>query len=103
MARRKRYLEDEDDSDSAGYSEEEISGDFNLETDPDKRAEQELFEDPYRRKRRRTGGKEDATYGVFGDDSDEEEGFGKRKSQPPKRSDWTKYVSNAVGHNCKYS
>ncbi|KAK0501366.1 GC-rich sequence DNA-binding factor-like protein-domain-containing protein [Armillaria luteobubalina] len=57
MARRKRVLEDDDDSDSSVGSE---SGGEGTE------------DDPHHRKRRRKDGKEDAIYGVFGDDSDEE-------------------------------
>ncbi|KAK0202663.1 GC-rich sequence DNA-binding factor-like protein-domain-containing protein [Desarmillaria ectypa] len=57
MARRKRILEDGDDSDSSAGFE---SGEEGIE------------DDPYHRKRRRKNGKEDAIYGVFGDDSDEE-------------------------------
>ena len=63
-----------------------------MNEDADERAERDLLENPYGRKRRRRGnGKDDATYGVFGDDS-ENEGFGGRKKPPQKRSDWTKYV-----------
>jgi tuftelin-interacting protein 11 len=90
MARRKRQFLDDGDSDSSQGSEEEAS--FNT-NDPDARAERELFENPYGHKRRRKGGREDAIYGVFGEDSDEEaEGFGGRKAQrgERKKSDWTK-------------
>jgi tuftelin-interacting protein 11 len=83
MARRKRLLDDGDDSDSASSG-----ADFGLDNDPDVRDERELFENPYR-KRRRTNGKESATYGVFADDSDYE-GFGKQEKSTTKRSDWTK-------------
>ena len=94
MARRKRQiLEDGDDSDSYEGSDDDGVADFNGNDDPDVRAERELFENPYGRKRRRKGnGKEDAIYGVFGDDS-EDEGFGGRPKRPEKRSDWTKCVS----------
>ena len=92
MARRKRYLDDGDDSDSPVGSEDDDGPDFGLNEDPDERAERELFENPYgRKKRRKANGKDDATYGIFADDS-EEEGFGGRKKKPEKRSDWTKYV-----------
>lgn len=86
MARRKRILEDTD-SDSSDGSE---AGDF--ENDPDAREERALFEDPYQRKRRRKNGKDDALYGIFGEDSEEDgPGAGKKVSGGrQKRSDWTK-------------
>ncbi|THH11314.1 hypothetical protein EW145_g734 [Phellinidium pouzarii] len=90
MARRKRVLDDSDDSDSSPDSDEGDFNNFGLNDDPDERAERELLENPYGRKRRRkVNGKDDATYGVFADDS-EDEGFGGRKKRPEKRSDWTK-------------
>ena len=46
----------------------------------------------YQKGMRKGNGKEDAIYGVFGDDS-EDEGFGGRPKRPEKRSDWTKCVS----------
>ncbi|KAF8892139.1 GC-rich sequence DNA-binding factor-like protein-domain-containing protein [Infundibulicybe gibba] len=67
MARRKRVLDD-GDSDSSEGSEVDID----FETDPTLREERALFEDPYQRKRRRKNGKEDALYGVFGEDSEED-------------------------------
>lgn len=71
--------------------------------DPDVRAERALFEDPYgRNKRRRRNGKDDATYGVFGEDSDNDEGFGGRRKRPEKRSDWTKYVQIDWQPQCEY-
>ncbi|KAI1791848.1 TFP11-domain-containing protein [Ganoderma leucocontextum] len=71
MARRKRQLLEDDDSDSSPASDlEEPNFDDN---DPDARAERELFENPYKKKRRRKNGKEDAIYGVFGSDEDEED------------------------------
>ncbi len=82
MARRKRYLDDGVDSDSNGNSDSYLAAD-----DPDAREERELFENPYR-KRRRTNGKKDAIYGVFGDDS-EDEVYSNRGNRS-KRSDWTK-------------
>lgn len=65
MARRKRGLLDDEDMDSSGGSDDmdEDFDDGNL--DPDERAERDLYADPYQRKRRRKGGKADATYGVF--------------------------------------
>lgn len=103
MARRKRqFLDDEDDSDSYDGSEDG-GDDFNLNNDPDAREERELFENPYKRgKRRKTGGKEDATYGVFAEDS-EDEGFGGRSKKPVKRTDWTKCVEASYGFHCEYS
>ena len=91
MARRKRVFDDDDDSDSSVGSDDGDINDFNPNEDPDLRAERELFERPYNKRRRKFKGKEDATYGVFGEDS-EDEGFGGRKKPPQKRSDWTKYV-----------
>lgn len=90
MARRKRqFLDDDDDSSSA--SEADDRNDINIDpNDPDAREERELFEDPYKRKRRRKDGREDAIYGVFADD-DEDEGFGGRRGgKPEKRRDWAK-------------
>jgi tuftelin-interacting protein 11 len=68
MARRKRVLDD-DDSDS-DISQDDDAPDFS--NDPVAREEYELYRDPYQRKRRRKNGKEDAVYGVFGDESDDE-------------------------------
>lgn len=90
MARRKRQFLD-DDSDSSAASDNDDFGGAELDdNDPDAREERALFEDPYQRKRRRKNGKEDAIYGVFGSD-DEDEGFGGRRGgKSEKRSDWTK-------------
>ncbi|KAI0704460.1 TFP11-domain-containing protein [Cerioporus squamosus] len=71
MARRKRQFLEDDDSDSSPASDvDEPTFDDN---DPDARAERELFQNPYKRKRRRKNAKEDAIYGVFGSDDDEED------------------------------
>ena len=71
MARRKRQILEDDDSDSSPVSDvDEPTFDDN---DPDARAERELFENPYKRKRRRKNAKEDAIYGVFASDDDEED------------------------------
>ena len=71
MARRKRQFLEDDDSDSSPVSDvDEPAFDDN---DPDARAERELFENPYKRKRRRRNAKEDAIYGVFGSDDDDED------------------------------
>ncbi|KAG6908973.1 hypothetical protein DXG01_002581 [Tephrocybe rancida] len=84
MARRKRVIDDDDDSDS----NDESDFDFNNETDPTAREERELFENPYQNKRRRKNGKEDALYGVFGEDSEDEVRGPQRQGK--KKSDWTK-------------
>ncbi|KAF5338393.1 hypothetical protein D9611_012515 [Ephemerocybe angulata] len=88
MGRRKRVLDDGDDSDSSNNEEGPDFADFD-DNDPDAREERALFNDPYQRKRPKRNGKEDAIYGVFGDDS-EEEGFGKKPAGRQKRSDWAK-------------
>ncbi|THH00608.1 hypothetical protein EW026_g1949 [Hermanssonia centrifuga] len=75
MARRKRQLLDDSDSDSnsdTGNDFDDPSYDLN---DPDAREERALFENPYNRKRKRKDGKEDAIYGVFAS-SDEDEDMG---------------------------
>ncbi|KAI0035361.1 GC-rich sequence DNA-binding factor-like protein-domain-containing protein [Vararia minispora EC-137] len=92
MARKRAFLDD-GDSDSVSGSDND-STPYVGNDDPDERAERELFENSYGRKRQRRGGKEDAIYGVFGDDS-EDEGFGGRGkgragAPKPKRSDWAK-------------
>ncbi|KAA1469025.1 TFP11-domain-containing protein [Dentipellis sp. KUC8613] len=94
MARRKRGFLDDGDSDSSAGSD--ADGDFD-DLDPDAREERALLENPYKR-RRRTNGKEDAIYGVFADDS-EDEGFGGKKKggRPAKRSDWAKAPSFVSG------
>ncbi|KAF7983380.1 hypothetical protein HWV62_22381 [Athelia sp. TMB] len=70
MARRKRQMMDDDDSSDASGSD---GGGFDDPTDPTEREERAMFDDPYGRKRRKTNGKEDALYGVFADDSDDDE------------------------------
>ncbi|KAF5383792.1 hypothetical protein D9615_003547 [Tricholomella constricta] len=86
MARRKRLLDD-DDSDS--YDESDV--DFDVENDPTAREERELFENPYHHKRRRKNGKEDALYGIFGEDSeDETRAYKGRGAAGKTKSDWTK-------------
>ncbi|CDO68375.1 hypothetical protein BN946_scf184815.g22 [Trametes cinnabarina] len=71
MARRKRQLLEDDDS-SSSVSDVDDTIDFDDNNDPDARAERELFENPYKRKRRRKNGKEDAIYGIFGSDDEDE-------------------------------
>ena len=87
MARRKRVLDDGDDSDSPESADDQ---DFNLENDPDAREERALFENPYQNKRRKTNGKEDALYGIFAESSEDEGTGGRTSKVKPKRSDWTK-------------
>ena len=88
MGRRKRQFLDDDDSDSG--ASEGSEADFRLnDNDPDARDERALFEDPYRHKRRRRNEKEDAIYGVFGDDSDDE-GYNRKGAAKQKKTDWTK-------------
>lgn len=88
MGRRKRQFLDDGDSDSGASegSEDDFQPNDN---DPDARDERALFEDPYRHKRRRTNEKEDALYGVFGDDSDDE-GYARKGGARQKKTDWTK-------------
>lgn len=74
----------DDDSDS---SASEVDDDF--DNDPLAREERALFEDPYQRKRRRRNGKQDALYGIFGEESDGENA-GKKGGGGAKKSDWTK-------------
>ncbi|CAL1714173.1 unnamed protein product [Somion occarium] len=95
MARRKRQLLEDDDSDSS--LSDEGHDDYDDTNDPDARAERELFQNPYQRKRRRKDSREDAIYGVFAS-SDEDEGFGGRKKAPPKRSDWAKAPAFVSGN-----
>ncbi len=71
MGRRKRQFLEDDDSDSSPVSD--VDEPHFDENDPDARAERELFENPYKRKRRRKNAKEDAIYGVFGSEDDEED------------------------------
>ncbi|KAF8625289.1 hypothetical protein AX15_005462 [Amanita polypyramis BW_CC] len=87
MARRKRVLDD-GDSDS-DVSENDKVPDFT--NDPDARDEYQLFENPYQRKRRRKNGKEDAIYGVFGEESDDE------RYSSHKRTNWTKAPAFVTG------
>lgn len=88
MGRRKRQFLDDGDSDSD--ASEGSGADFQLnDNDPDARDERALFEDPYRHKRRRRNEKEDAVYGVFGDDSDDE-GYDRKGGARQKKTDWTK-------------
>ena len=81
MGRRKReFMSDDDSSENSAeddYEERELHG--------EEQAERALFEDPYQqRKRRRLNktGKDDATYGVFGEDDEEQPRYApKRKAK----------------------
>ncbi|KAF9218977.1 TFP11-domain-containing protein [Gyrodon lividus] len=88
MGRRKRQFLDDGDSDSDASQGSEADLRLN-DNDPDARDERALFEDPYQNKRRRKNEKEDAIYGVFGEDSDEG-GYGTKGGARRERSDWTK-------------
>jgi tuftelin-interacting protein 11 len=88
MPRRKRQLLDDDESDSSAASE---NGDFEVQSnDPDTQEERALFENPYRHKKRRRNGKEDALYGVFGKDSEDEGHSGGPRRGQKGGNDWTK-------------
>ncbi|KAG9312994.1 Tuftelin interacting protein N terminal-domain-containing protein [Chiua virens] len=88
MGRRKRQFLDDGDSDSGASEGSEVDI-HPTDNDPDVRDERALFEDPYRHKRRRRDEKEDAIYGVFGDDSDDE-GYSRKGVTTQKKTDWTK-------------
>jgi hypothetical protein len=76
MARRKRQILEDGDSDSSPDSKE---GDDDIGTnDPDEQAERALFEDPYRRKRRKR------------DEEDSEDGEFEGERRRGAKSDWTK-------------
>lgn len=75
------------DDDSSDSSQSEV--DIDLDNDPDAREERALFDDPYQRKRRKKNGKEDALYGIFGEDS-EDDSIRKKGAGKQKKSDWTK-------------
>ena len=87
MARRKRVLDDGDDSDSPASDN---GLDIDLEDDPDAREERALFENPYQNKRRKTNGKEDALYGIFAESSDDEGNNRPTSKVRLKRTDWAK-------------
>ncbi len=87
MVRRKRMLDDGDDSDSGGNSDDP---NLDFDNDPDAREERALFENPYQNKRRRRNGKEDALYGIFADDSDDDDNRKGSSTSKSRRNDWTK-------------
>jgi len=93
MGRRKRVLDDGDDSESNNSDDL----DFDLDNDPDAREERALFENPYRNKRKRTNGKEDALYGIFAENSDEEDDSRRGKASRVKKSDWAKAPAFVTG------
>lgn len=94
MTRRKRMLDDGDDSDSMDNSDDP---DFDVDNDPDAREERALFENPYGNKRRRRNGKEDALYGIFAEDSDDDDGEKRASRSHSKRNDWTKAPAFVTG------
>lgn len=79
MGRRKPQYIDDSDSDSP-RSQPDSEG-FNSQEDADSRAERRLFERNGRNKRRRTGGKESAWEGIFGDEEEEEEEQPRRRGK----------------------
>lgn len=82
MARRKRAFLD-DDSDSSNSSDDGEFDGRGFNEDADARDERELFQNPYKR-RKRTRTKEDEIYGVFGDEDEEARG-----NKPAKRLHFT--------------
>ncbi|KZT25280.1 TFP11-domain-containing protein [Neolentinus lepideus HHB14362 ss-1] len=98
MPRRKRGFLDDGDSDSSPVSDVDDLNDL-PENDPDLRDERELFENPYGRKRRRRGGSDDATYGIFAEDNDEDEDTLNKRKGRGKRSDWTKAPTFTKGNH----
>ena len=80
-------LDDGDDSDSGGNSDDP---NLDFDNDPDAREERALFENPYQNKRRRRNGKEDALYGIFADDTDDDDNRKGPSTSKSKRNDWTK-------------
>ena len=82
-------LDDGDDSDSGGNSDDP---NLDFDNDPDAREERALFENPYQNKRRRRNGKEDALYGngIFVDVSGNEDNRKALLTLKSKRNDWTK-------------
>ncbi|KIP04527.1 hypothetical protein PHLGIDRAFT_75791 [Phlebiopsis gigantea 11061_1 CR5-6] len=97
MARRKRQFLEDDDSDSSVGDDNDLDDPSYDVHDPDARAERELFENPYKRKRRRKDPKEDAIYGVFAS-SDEEGERGESSSRKGgKKSDWAKAPAFTAG------
>jgi tuftelin-interacting protein 11 len=80
-----------DDSDSDSNSSNEDFDDDSFDpNDPDVKAERDLFKNPYKHKRRKKNGKEDAIYGVFGSEDEEDDYAANRGGIRGKRSDWAK-------------
>lgn len=70
MGRKRQWMEEDDSSETSGDSDDErLSVNDN---DPDAREERALFSDPYKRKKQRRNGKEDAMLGVFAEDEGDE-------------------------------
>ena len=98
MARRKKQYISDDDLDSSGPSESELEGgreDADWDEDADERAERLRFSDPYgraragKRKRGAESSKEEALYGIWAEQEDEEgqrgRGAGGRSSKALRR------------------
>jgi hypothetical protein len=87
MGRRKRATI-EDDMDSSGDS---TQGDYDGEEElnGDERAERALFENPYQqRKRRRLNRKDDATYGIFGEEEEDRPRYARAKRAKYIHASW---------------
>lgn len=70
MGRKRQWIDDDDSSEVSGESDDERpSVDFN---NPDDRDEHALFSDPYKHKKQRRNGKDDAMLGIFAEDDDYE-------------------------------
>lgn len=89
MARRKRQMLDDSDSDS-NSSNNDFDDDSFDPNDPDVKAERDLFKNPYKHKRRKKNGKEDAIYGIFGSEDEEDNYTTNQGGKTGKRSDWAK-------------
>lgn len=81
MGRRKPQYIDDSDSDSDNSNRD--SDGYNSQEDADSRAERQLFE-RNSRKRRRTGGKESAWEGIFGEDDDASQVHGRNDRRGPR-------------------
>ncbi|KAF8317597.1 TFP11-domain-containing protein [Clavulina sp. PMI_390] len=93
MGRKRQWLDDDDSSEGSAGSGDENGWDNN-NNDPDTRDEHELFSDPYKRKRQRRNGKEDAMLGVFADDDDDDRtSHNRRDGKKPQYSKPLAFVS----------